>query len=435
MANSLTPTEISQILEAFFNVVGTRQYKGMRYVPLFGRKGEESIVWDNTKPYEQLTIVLYQGNSFTSRQYVPAGVEITNTEFWAETGNYNAQIEQYRREVAEAKQSADHVLNVIGTGFSETDTVTNFAEDTTAKIGELSTELTEIIMFGDSWADKNIAVNTPYVNALESALHCTMHDYAISGSGFVKPDSLLISTQVTNFLNSNIDKTKIKYCVFVGGVNDQHLNNVDNSVLARAIRNQVERIHTACPQCKILYVTDFAYPYDNTKANYWKQLVGYLQTVNYFGILNTYGLFSPNLLNSTNWYHLTDMGYMVFGHLIYSALTGAPINQNLLMSGNITSEDGNCTITYKVNPNNHGCSAHLSVNFINQTAGSPISARFDTSDIAKKIPWVSQNTLGYYYSIGAQYALSILDVEANAIAFACQSAPSASGYFGFNIIK
>jgi len=99
MANPFTPEQISQILEEFFKVVGTRQYIGARYVPIFGRKGEESIEWDNSAPYEPLTIVLYQGNSYTSRQYVPVGMEITNQEFWAITGNYNAQIEQYRKEL------------------------------------------------------------------------------------------------------------------------------------------------------------------------------------------------------------------------------------------------------------------------------------------------------------------------------------------------
>lgn len=99
MPNPFTPEQISQILEEFFKVVGTRQYIGARYVPIFGRKDEESIEWDNSAPYEPLTIVLYQGNSYTSRQYVPAGIEITNEKFWALTGNYNAQIEAYRQEV------------------------------------------------------------------------------------------------------------------------------------------------------------------------------------------------------------------------------------------------------------------------------------------------------------------------------------------------
>lgn len=76
-----------------------REYIGSRYVPIFGRKGESSIEWDNTKPYEPLTIVTHQGNSYTSRQNVPAGIDINNETYWALTGNYNAQIENYRREV------------------------------------------------------------------------------------------------------------------------------------------------------------------------------------------------------------------------------------------------------------------------------------------------------------------------------------------------
>lgn len=75
--------------------MATTQYIGARYVPLFA----DPIEWDNTKQYEPLTIVTNSGNSYTSRQFVPSGIEITNEEFWALTGNYNAQIEQYRNEV------------------------------------------------------------------------------------------------------------------------------------------------------------------------------------------------------------------------------------------------------------------------------------------------------------------------------------------------
>ena len=95
---SFTDNEINQIIEAFLDMTTERQYIGARYVPLFGRKDEESIEWDNTGEYEPLTIVLYQGNSYTSRQYVPVGVDITNLTYWANTGNYNAQVEAYRRE-------------------------------------------------------------------------------------------------------------------------------------------------------------------------------------------------------------------------------------------------------------------------------------------------------------------------------------------------
>lgn len=72
-------------------------YIGARYVPKFAdTPGSE---WDNSIQYEPLTIVLYQGNSYTSKTFVPVGVDINNTTYWAETGNYNAQVEQYRQDV------------------------------------------------------------------------------------------------------------------------------------------------------------------------------------------------------------------------------------------------------------------------------------------------------------------------------------------------
>lgn len=79
-----------------------RQYIGARYVPLFANPAE----WNNTKTYEPLTIVLHEGNSYTSRQYVPTGIDITNNEYWALTGNYNAQIEAYRKTAQNALDKA-----------------------------------------------------------------------------------------------------------------------------------------------------------------------------------------------------------------------------------------------------------------------------------------------------------------------------------------
>lgn len=75
--------------------MSVREYVGARYVPLFA----DPIQWSNQNTYEPLTIVVNQGASYTSRQFVPVGIDISNTEYWALTGNYNAQIEQYRQEV------------------------------------------------------------------------------------------------------------------------------------------------------------------------------------------------------------------------------------------------------------------------------------------------------------------------------------------------
>ena len=95
-----TPQQIEQFLQEFFDVVGSRQYVGARYVPVFGHGGHSPIEWDGgAEAYEPLSIVYHVGTTYTSRQYVPAGVDITDTNYWVVTANYNAQVEQYRQEV------------------------------------------------------------------------------------------------------------------------------------------------------------------------------------------------------------------------------------------------------------------------------------------------------------------------------------------------
>lgn len=72
--------------------MGTKynKYVGARYVPIFD--GD----WDKTKSYEPLVIVMWKGNSYTSKTYVPSNVEIDDKKYWANTGNYNAQVEDYK---------------------------------------------------------------------------------------------------------------------------------------------------------------------------------------------------------------------------------------------------------------------------------------------------------------------------------------------------
>lgn len=71
------------------------QYVGSRYVPIFA----DPLEWDIHRSYESLTIVTHDNESYTSRCNVGPGIDITNERYWAKTGAYNAQVEQYRTEV------------------------------------------------------------------------------------------------------------------------------------------------------------------------------------------------------------------------------------------------------------------------------------------------------------------------------------------------
>lgn len=128
--------------------MATTQYIGARYVPLFA----EPIEWDKTKQYEPLTIVSHDGNSYTSRQFVPTGIEITNDAFWALTGNYNAQIEQYRKEVTAydgrittAQDTADAAATSVATEKARAETkeseIQSLAETNETDIAHLDAQM------------------------------------------------------------------------------------------------------------------------------------------------------------------------------------------------------------------------------------------------------------------------------------------------------
>ena len=73
-----------------------KQYVGARYVPKFATPVE----WAADTSYEALTIVTFNNASYTSKVPVPptVGNPANNPQYWALTGNYNAQVEQYRQE-------------------------------------------------------------------------------------------------------------------------------------------------------------------------------------------------------------------------------------------------------------------------------------------------------------------------------------------------
>ncbi len=64
-------------------------YTGGRIVP------RHDGTWDSTKEYEQLTIVLNtdDGVSYISRKKVPAGTELSDTEYWAVCSQFSRQVQ------------------------------------------------------------------------------------------------------------------------------------------------------------------------------------------------------------------------------------------------------------------------------------------------------------------------------------------------------
>jgi hypothetical protein len=141
-----------------------RQYVGARYVPKI--MGE----WNKALQYEPLSIVTHLGNSFTSKVPVPVNVDITNTDYWVNTGNYNAQVEEYRREALEAKQLANNTSTALN-AFKENQTNTN--NEINNKIASTTSALNKLkndVFDGDTPSVITVAKNGGRFHTINEAI-------------------------------------------------------------------------------------------------------------------------------------------------------------------------------------------------------------------------------------------------------------------------
>lgn len=233
------------------------RYIGARYVPKFA----DPITWDDTRSYEALTIVTQSGASYTSKQPVPAGIPISNTDYWVCTGNYNAQIDAYREEVAEvasnmteiedalevaqrdivylqekdetfeqefvrqdgliqtAQQTATAANTAAGQAQSGVDTNTAAITSLDERVTDLednpqATTKNHIAFIGDSWADGS----SECAAIVGQITGKTVINKAATGAGFVAGSYLFVD-QLHDII-ADPDFNDID-CIFVyGGIND-----------------------------------------------------------------------------------------------------------------------------------------------------------------------------------------------------------------------
>ena len=78
-----------------------KKYIGARYAPQF------MGAWDKASEYAALSVVYTNDQSYVSRKTVPANTEITNTEFWIKSADWNAQVTQYNKNVEQYQANVE----------------------------------------------------------------------------------------------------------------------------------------------------------------------------------------------------------------------------------------------------------------------------------------------------------------------------------------
>lgn len=319
-----------------------KQYIGARYVPLFANPAE----WDNTKTYEPLTIVLHNGNSYTSCQYVPAGIDIKNNEYWALTGNYNAQVEAYRKEVLQYDARINDVQTQATTNKQDIATL-NTTIQTLQNTTVQTVENTPIVFIGDS-ITQGYGATTPATDRWATKIcdyfHAEQHNYAVGGSGFTvngQSEKGRFDLQAQTAANDNrFDHTKVRLIFISGGVNDN--KTAPDTAAKTNAKICLTTLRTAFPNAKIMTIIGVSgnLEYGKHALNdigivnripFYRDMIQYMQRQN-CATIDGWRLISTNIkMQADDRVHPNTAGYAYIAGQIL----------NTLLGGAITYEDSN----------------------------------------------------------------------------------------------
>lgn len=306
-------------------------YIGNRYVPIFA----DPVEWDNLREYEALTIVTYNGTAYTSRKRVPVGTALSNTEYWVVTGNYNAQVEQYRQEVASVQEDMNDVISDVSNLQSDVSSIQT-------EVGNINTQLEPLVnkrfvLIGDSYSVGTTSggTTTGWSTVFKNRGNLSNTDCYIfdaGGAGFIGN-----TTTFLNLLNANYesvtDRNTITDVVAVGGYNDS-LKDITSTI--NAVTSFIARAKEVFPNATVwIGMVGYSTALDSDKR------IGMINCAHcYFaGAMNggaRYLTGSEYMLPTDAWHlmsadtiHPNTSGYAQMGCCIYDAVVSTGVITNV----------------------------------------------------------------------------------------------------------
>lgn len=304
-------------------------YIGNRYVPVFANPVE----WDNLRQYEPLTIVTYHGTSYTSKRWVPVGTDLSNTDYWVVTGNYNAQVEEYRQLTAGV---ASNLGNEIANRLSS----------------EYMIKGGDLLCIGDSYLKGSNHTGTPIkswgdylADYMGKSLGTDYYKYFYGGCGFVATsDGHNFLTLLNDAYSEISDASKVGTIVVLGGVND-----TNSGTIATAITQFVQVAKTRFPNATVYYA--FASTFLDSPVSFITNgLDQYCRSIGDNGAVymgNIAKHMSGYKMYDSDGQHPSENGQKHIAELVFGALHGAGIPE--VNRANRTLDSGTYLYNYVSN--------------------------------------------------------------------------------------
>lgn len=192
-------------------------------------------LWDITKQYPAWSLVTDNNNvGYISVQPVPAGINISNTDYWKEVYDYNAILPDIMQRIVDLEHAVDNIDNTeipaiqndIGTINNDITTINNTITNTISpRITFL--ENRKIIIYGDSYVTDVPAgytgtnFRTFLTNMLADCPNISFDLSADGGERFILGSTNSFSYDVENFV-SVFNADEVTDVFFIGGYNDRN---------------------------------------------------------------------------------------------------------------------------------------------------------------------------------------------------------------------
>lgn len=263
--------------------------------------------WDITKQYESWTVVYDSGHGYISLRPVPAGIALTNTDYWAFISDYDVLYQDLLNRI-------NAVNSVLGGRI----------DDTQRDLSDLSRVVTpkNIILVGDSWGTGQYATHGwcyYLTNMLLAAGADNVYTAAMNGAGFIGYGGVQYLDRLQSIAGNVSDPNKIDVVLVAGGLNDQGRTGIE-----AAIKNFVDYVDTTYPNAIVISVAlnnylghttlttlDLSYLEDYQKCE------GYKGKYLFIDRLNT----AP-FVTFVNNNHVDDEGGEICARALYNILLG-----------------------------------------------------------------------------------------------------------------
>lgn len=308
-------------------------------------KFADPLQWDITKQYEPLTIVQDNEHIYLSSQPVPAGVAITNTDYWQPVFNM--------------QEFYDMINDLNDRVAQEIQDLTEYVDNSTVK----NNSARHLLYVGDSYSVwHNARLYKEFVN--HSGIPASQcHNVAVSGSAFGDGSFL---TQISNYTG---DKNEITDILVVGGINDALLQyNTPAYPDISGLVNAMTTFYTYATQNYPNATVHIAYVGGTmTSSEYYETLhpaksqmmafFAYTSTASSIGfkVLNTYNIIhlTPNYYSADGLHPNVD-GAIAIGTAVASTFNKNPVPairpafRSRLTYGSTFARTGTVDVTYEI---------------------------------------------------------------------------------------